>query len=98
MCLGGASYRGMTETVTLTHHATKPEYQWEIVVPEGPTVLLKNESLRSALGLLGLDGNTQVQQEIEALPNGGSRSVNPDLNEGQLQQLMALGVKTVQQS
>ena len=28
--------KSMTNTVTITHHQTKPEYQWEIVVPEGP--------------------------------------------------------------
>lgn len=85
----------MTETVTITHHATKPEYQWEFVIPEGPTVLLKSENLRPALDVLKLDGNQAVQEEIAALPNGGSRSVNADLDKAQLEQLTALSVKTV---
>jgi hypothetical protein len=88
----------MTETVTITHHASKPEYQWEIVVPEGPTVLLRDENLARALQVLGLNGDTAVQQEIEALPNGGSRSVNAEVDGPQSRELTELGVKTVMQS
>ena len=88
----------MTETVTITHHANKPEYQWEIVVPEGPTVLLKQENLHPALDILGLDGTSNIPGEIGALQNGGSRSVTADLGKDQLQKLSQLGVKTVQQS
>ena len=88
----------MTETVTITHHQAKPEYKWEIVVPEGPTVLLSEQSLGAALGLLGVHGTSDVEEEIVGLPNGGSRSVNAELDEAALRDLVSLGVKTVQAS
>jgi hypothetical protein len=88
----------MTETVTITHHADKPEYKWEIVVPDGPTVLLREASLSAALGVLGISGDGEVLTEIEALPNGGSRSMNAELGEPELKHLVSLGVKTVKQS
>lgn len=85
----------MTRTVTITHHAAKPEYQWEFVVPEGPTVLLREEALRPALAALKLREQDSVHQQVEALPNGASQSVNVDLDEADVERLTGLGVKTV---
>ena len=86
----------MIKSVTITHHVTKPEYQWEFVVPEGPTVLLRQESLVGAFALLGLQGEgDHTREEIEQLPNGGSQSVNADLSEEQTRNLVGLGVKSV---
>ncbi len=85
----------MTSTVTITHHQTKPEYQWEIVVPEGPTVMLIEDRLSSAMDVLGLVSDTDLRNEIEALPNGESRSVNADLQKPEMEKLTALGVKTI---
>ncbi len=85
----------MTRTVTITHHATKPEYQWEFVVPEGSTVLLREDALRPALAVLKLQKEDAVHQQVEALPNGGSQSVNADLQDADVQQLVGLAVKTV---
>ena len=85
----------MTSTVTITHHQTKPEYQWEIVVPEGPTIMLPQDRLGSAMDVLGLASNSDLRSQIEALPNGESRSVDADLNRPEMEKLTALGVKTV---
>ncbi len=85
----------MTRTVTITHHATKPEYQWEFVVPEAPTVLLREDSLRPALALLKLQQEDAVHQQVEALPNGGSQSVNAEVGDDEVRELVGLGVKAV---
>ena len=94
MCGDGIHTR-MTETVTITHHVAKPEYKWEIVIPEGPTILLPEDKLSAAMELLGLDGDAEVHTQVNALPNGGSRSVNVELRKAALEELVSLGVKTV---
>lgn len=85
----------MIQTVTITHHAAKPEYQWEFVIPEGPTVLLREDALRSALATLKLREEDTLHQQVEALPNGASQSVNADVNDEDVRRLTELGVKTV---
>ena len=85
----------MTQTVTITHHKAKPEYKWEVVVPEGPTVLLAGDKLHAALAALGLKDGSEAEGQIEALPNGGSQSINAEFGEGALKELIQLGVKTV---
>lgn len=85
----------MTKTISITHHQRKPEYTWEFVVPEGPTVLLAGDKLSSALSTLGLGGKPELEQQIQALPNGGSQSVNADVNDGEIEHLVQMGVKTV---
>jgi hypothetical protein len=85
----------MTKTVTITHHATKPEYQWEFVVPEGPTVLLREDALVRALSALKLQREDEIHKQVEALPNGGSQSVNADLEDRDVEQLVTLAVKSV---
>lgn len=85
----------MTETITITHHQTKPEYDWEIVIPEGPTVLLPDQALGQALHLLGVNGNQPIQAEIQSLPNGGSRSLDATIDKAKIAELVALGVKSV---
>ncbi len=85
----------MTATITITHHQAKPEYKWEVVVPEGPTILLPEENLPAAMHVLGLDDQSGVQKQIEELPNGGSRSINADLGQAAIAALVSLGVKTV---
>lgn len=82
----------MEKTITFTHHAAKPEYHWEIVVPEGPTVLLTNENLRRALDILGLRASDGIEAELTALPNGGSRSFEADVEHGAERNLEALSV------
>ena len=85
----------MTNTVTITHHQTKPEYQWEIVVPEGPTIMLPKDRLASAMDVLGLTMDNDLRTQIEALPNGESRSVNAELTRLEMDKLAALSVKIV---
>lgn len=85
----------MTNTVTITHHQTKPEYQWELVIPDGPTIMLPKDRLAAAMEVLGLAPNNDVRSQIEALPNGESRSVDADLEKPQMDKLLALSVKTV---
>jgi hypothetical protein len=85
----------MIETVTITHHTTKPEYDWEVVIPEGPTVLLPENRFAQALELLGVKPDDGIAAEFRALQNGGSRSVNAEISEGMTRELVALGVKSV---
>ena len=89
----GGIHSCMEMTVTFTHHVAKPEYKWEVVIPEGPTVLLPETNLNQAMDLLQVGSSAGMQKEIEALPNGGSRSVNASLDAGGLEKLKALGVK-----
>ncbi|MBE7159327.1 MAG: hypothetical protein INR62_13010 [Rhodospirillales bacterium] len=84
----------MTDTVTITHHQTKPEYQWEVVVPEEMTAMLSADRIETALDLLGLQRNSEVRQQIESLPNGESRSVDAEIDKAKLEELKGLSVKT----
>ncbi|MGI4829492.1 MAG: hypothetical protein ACRYFU_15045 [Janthinobacterium lividum] len=81
----------MTETVTITHHVQKPEYHWEIVIPEGPTVLLAAEKIDSALDLLGVMGEDPRREQILALGNGESQGVDAELTKGNRLELASLG-------
>ncbi len=85
----------MTNTITITHHRSKPEYQWELVIPDGPIIMLPKERLAAALEVLGLTSQNEVRSQIEALPNGQSRSVDADLEQPAMDRLLALSVKTV---
>ena len=85
----------MTSTITITHHQTKPEYQWEIVVPEGPTIMLGKDHFSDALNLLGLPMDHDLRQQIESLPNGGSRSIEATVDNAEMSRLTAMSVKTV---
>ena len=87
----------MTSTVTITHHQTKPEYQWEIVVPEAATIMVTEDRFAAALDALGMASDEEIRGQLEALPNGGSRSVNVELGKAQLTELEKLGVKKVMQ-
>ncbi len=82
----------MEKTITITHHVAKPEYHWEIVVPEGPTVLLTDGNLQRALGILGLPTDDGIRAELTALPNGGSRSFEADVEHGAERHLTELSV------
>ncbi len=84
----------MTDTVTITHHQTKPEYQWEVVIPEEMTAMLSADRIGAALDLLGLPGDSEARQGIEALPNGESRSVDAEIDRAKLDELKGLSVKT----
>ena len=79
-------------TITVTHHAQKPEYQWEIVIPEGPTVLLPESAIDQALHILGPAAeSSEVRQQILALPDAASRSVDAELRPAAISALAALG-------
>jgi hypothetical protein len=85
----------MNKTITVTHHAAKREYQWEFVIPEGPTVLLREENVEKAMETLGLEGNGPTLAELRALPNGGSQSIDANVSEGEVRRLEGLAVKAV---
>ena len=84
----------MTETITITHHETKPEYHWEIVIPEEMTAMLLADRIGAALDLLGVQGDGETRQQIEALPDGESRSVDAEIDKDKLEELKKISVKT----
>lgn len=83
----------MTSTVTITHHQTKPEYQWEIVLPEEATMMVTEERFAAALDAMGMKAD-ELRDQLEALPNGESRSVDVDLEASTVASLKAISVKT----
>ena len=57
--------------------------------------MLPEDRLASAMDVLGLASDNELRRQIEALPNGESRSVDADLNGPEMNWLTALSVKTV---
>lgn len=82
----------MIKTVTITHHTAIRKYNWEIVIPEAPIVLVPDANFHRALELLEMETDQAICAEILALPNGGSRSVNADMTPERTKGLEALGV------
>ena len=89
----GCVLGGMEETVTITHHLLKPEYQWEISIEDQPAVMLRAEGIEEALQVLGASSDREIVEQILQLPNGESRAVEAELNPERLSRLRALSVK-----
>lgn len=89
----GCVIGSMKETVTITHHLLKPEYQWEISIEDQSAVMLRAEGIEEALQVLGVDSNGETVQQILQLPDGESRAVDVDLQPELLAQLRVLSVK-----